>query len=101
MSKNEKYTHVSYLEYQGKYKGILSWLLSTDHKRIGLLYLNTMVVFFLVAAVLGLFMRIETFLPGETIMSAQTYNGVFTIFGNIINNFNVNNLTFRRDILTI
>ena len=29
----------SYLEYKGKHKGIFSWILSTDHKRIGLLYL--------------------------------------------------------------
>jgi len=36
--------HVNYLEYQGKYKGLLGWILSTDHKRIGLLYLYTMLV---------------------------------------------------------
>jgi cytochrome c oxidase subunit I len=50
--------HVSYLEQQGKYKGILSWLLTTDHKRIGLLYLYCIIVFFFVAAFLGLLMRI-------------------------------------------
>jgi cytochrome c oxidase subunit I len=42
---------VSYLEYQGRYKGYSrSWLLSTDHKRIGLLYLYAIILFFFVAA---------------------------------------------------
>ena len=44
--------YVSYLEYQGKYKGILGWILSTDHKRIGLLYMYTIVSFFIVGATL-------------------------------------------------
>ncbi len=84
MSNIEKYSHESYREYQGKHKGILSWLLSTDHKKIGLLYLNSIVVFFLVAMVLGLLMRLEKFSPGQDIMSAETYNGVFTLHGVIM-----------------
>ncbi|MFN8241379.1 MAG: cbb3-type cytochrome c oxidase subunit I, partial [Bacteroidales bacterium] len=76
--------HVSYLEHQGKYKGILSWMLSTDHKRIGLLYLYSIIVFFFVAAFLGLLMRIELFAPGQDIMSPQVYNGMFTIHGVIM-----------------
>ncbi|MEZ4997711.1 MAG: cbb3-type cytochrome c oxidase subunit I [Bacteroidales bacterium] len=74
----------SYLEYQGKYKGIAGWLLSTDHKRIGLLYLYAIIVFFFVAAFLGLLMRIELIAPGKTIMEPQTYNGLFTIHGIIM-----------------
>ncbi|PWD99884.1 cytochrome c oxidase subunit I [Marinilabilia rubra] len=84
MDQTNKYTHTSYLENEGRFKGILSWLLSTDHKRIGLLYMNTIIVFFLVAAVLGLLMRIEKMAPGADIMDAQTYNGVFTIHGIIM-----------------
>lgn len=76
--------HVSYLDYKGKYKGILSWLLSTDHKRIGLMYLYAIIVFFFVAAFLGLLMRVEKFAPGQDIMDAQTYNGIFTIHGIIM-----------------
>jgi cytochrome c oxidase subunit 1 len=76
--------HVSYLEHQGKYKGILSWLLSTDHKKIGLMYLYAMILFFFVAAILGLLMRIEKLAPGQDIMDAQTYNGIFTIHGIIM-----------------
>jgi len=84
MSKNEKYTHESYLEYQGKYKGIWGWLFSTDHKRIGLLYLYSIAFFFVVAAILGLLIRIELIAPGPTIMDAQTYNGLFTVHGIIM-----------------
>ncbi len=73
--------YVSYLEYRGKYKGILAWILSTDHKRIGLLYLYTIVSFFLVGALLGLLMKLELIAPGKTIMDAQTYNAFFTLHG--------------------
>jgi len=64
--------------------GLGSWLSSTDHKRIGLLYLYSITIFFCAAAVLGLLMKIEKFAPGETIMTAQTYNGIFTIHGIIM-----------------
>jgi cytochrome c oxidase subunit 1 len=84
MTDTGKGAYVSYLEHRGKYKGILSWLLSTDHKRIGLLYLYSIIVFFFVAAILGLLMRVELFRPGEDIMTAQTYNGMFTIHGVIM-----------------
>ncbi len=77
-------TQVSYLEYQGRHKGIWSWLLSTDHKRIGLMYLYAVIVFFFVAAFLGVLMRIELIAPGRTIMGPQTYNGLFTIHGIIM-----------------
>jgi len=74
----------SYLEPQGKYRGLLGWLTSTDHKRIGLMYMYAIMVFFLVGVVLGLLMRIELFKPGETIMDPQTYNGIFTVHGVIM-----------------
>ena len=74
----------SYLEYQGRYKGILSWILSTDHKRIGLLYLYTIMIFFIVGAILGLLMKLELIAPGKTIMEAQAYNVSFTLHGIIM-----------------
>ncbi len=77
-------SQTSYLDYQGKYKGLLGWLFSTDHKRIGLLYLYGIMLFFLVGAALGVLIRIELINPGETIMKAQTYNGVFTLHGIIM-----------------
>ncbi|MCW9065702.1 MAG: cbb3-type cytochrome c oxidase subunit I, partial [Ignavibacteriaceae bacterium] len=51
---------------------------------IALLYLYTIMVFFLVAVVFGLLMRIELFFPGQDIMSPQTYNAMFTVHGVIM-----------------
>ncbi len=65
-------------------KGILSWILSTDHKRIGILYLVSITIFFIVGAIFGLLMRLELISPGETIMDAQTYNQTFTLHGVIM-----------------
>lgn len=79
----ETITH-SYLENTGKYKGILAWLTTTDHKRIGLMYMWAMMVFFLVGVVLGEIMRLELFKPGQQFFNAQTYNGIFTIHGIIM-----------------
>jgi cytochrome c oxidase subunit 1 len=77
-------TDVSYLEYKGKYKGIFSWIFSTDHKRIALLYLYSMMVMFLVGVLLGLAMKLELIAPGKTIMEAKDYNAVFTVHGVIM-----------------
>jgi cytochrome c oxidase subunit I len=65
----------------GKYSGVRGWIFSTDHKRIGLLYFGTMMVFFLTAVTIGFLMRLEMLAPGRTIMDAQTYNTMFTLHG--------------------
>ncbi len=67
-----------------KANGILSWLLSTDHKRIGLMYLIAISIFFFTGAILGVLMRLELIAPGRTIMDAQTYNTIFTLHGVIM-----------------
>jgi cytochrome c oxidase subunit 1 len=64
--------------------GIASWIFSTDHKRIGLLYFYAVLGFFLVAVGLGVLLRIELMAPGRTIMGPQTYNAVFTVHGVIM-----------------
>jgi cytochrome c oxidase subunit 1 len=74
----------SYLEYKGTHKGIFAWILSTDHKRIALLYLYTMLAFFSIGAIMGLLMKFELLAPGKTIMDAQTYNAFFTVHGVIM-----------------
>ncbi len=65
----------------GKYPGILGWLFTTDHKRIGLLYLFSTLSFFLVGVSLGLTMRLELIAPGTHFITAQTYNAIFTLHG--------------------
>ncbi|RJQ42507.1 MAG: cytochrome c oxidase subunit I [Nitrospiraceae bacterium] len=77
-------SELNFYNTDGRYKGIFSWILSTDHKRIGLLYLTAMFSFFLVAVTLGLLMRLELIAPGETIMTAPVYNAVFTVHGVIM-----------------
>ena len=74
----------NYLKYQGKHKGLLGWILSTDHKRIGLLYLYSIMTMFSIGAILGLLMKLELIAPGRTIMAAQTYNAAFTVHGVIM-----------------
>ncbi len=75
---------LNYLEDKQGRKGIFAWILSTDHKRIGILYLISIAIFFIVGGLLGGLMRVELIAPGETIMGPQTYNGVFTVHGIIM-----------------
>ena len=49
----------SYLDYKGKYSGIRGWIFSTDHKRIGILYIIGVLTFFMAGAAFGLLMRLE------------------------------------------
>ena len=74
-------SEVSYLKHKSSYKGIFAWIFSTDHKRIGLLYLYSILAFFIIGATLGLLMKLELIAPGKTVMDAQTYNGIFTLHG--------------------
>ncbi len=67
-----------------RYGGILSWLLTTDHKRIGLMYFISILLFFLVGVIIGVLMRLELIAPGRTIMGPQTYNELFTLHGVIM-----------------
>ena len=87
MSENaviEKNGHVSFLDYQGKHKGLKGWLLSTDHKRIGILYLFALISFFAVGVTFGFLIRLELLTPGKTIVDPQTYNEFFTLHGVIM-----------------
>lgn len=81
MNVHEGIEEPSYLEHKGKHRGIFSWIFSTDHKRIGLLYLFSILSFFSIAAIIGLLMKLELIAPGKTIINAQTYNAFFTLHG--------------------
>ena len=71
MSAQQGIMEPSFLEHKGKYKGLFSWILSTDHKRIALLYMFSILSFFAIGATLGLLMKFELLAPGKTIMDAQ------------------------------
>jgi cytochrome c oxidase subunit I len=66
---------------QTEHKGIWAWLLTKDHKRIGIMYLYAIVSFFFIGAIFGVLMRLELLTPGKTIMEPQTYNSLFTLHG--------------------
>jgi cytochrome c oxidase subunit I len=74
----------SFYQTRGKYPGIFGWLFTTDHKRIGILYLVSTLSFFAVGVMLGLTMRLELIRSGMHFVSAQTYNSVFTLHGVIM-----------------
>ena len=67
-----------------RFKGIFGWIFSTDHKRIGILYLVSIISFFLVGTAIGVLMRLEMLNPENTIVTAQTYNTFFTLHGIIM-----------------
>jgi len=76
----------SFYEQEGKYKGIRAWIFSTDHKRIGLLYMMCILFFFAVAVCIGVVMKLEMLTPGPTLpfLNAQLYNALFTVHGVIM-----------------
>lgn len=61
-----------------------SWLLTTDHKRIGLLYLFSILFYFTVAAIAAALMRMELVTPAGDMVSSETYNKLFTIHGTLM-----------------
>ena len=60
---------------------VKSWLLTTDHKRIGVLYLFSILFFFAVAAVAAAMMRLELLTPQGDLVLSETYNKLFTMHG--------------------
>jgi cytochrome c oxidase subunit I len=72
--------HGSYLAE----KGFRSWAFTLDHKRIGVMYLVTTHLFFLVGGVLALLLRLKLLSPGPALFSDHTYNVLFTMHGAIM-----------------
>src|ERR671936_2538382 len=63
------------------YTGVLDWISTTDHKKIGILYLWTTFFFFLVGGVFALLMRTQLARPENTFLSPQLYNQIMTLHG--------------------
>jgi len=59
----------------------LGWVTTTDHKRIGVLYLTTAFVFMVLGGVEALLMRTQLAEPANTLLSSQRYNQVLTMHG--------------------
>src|SRR5437867_9753460 len=76
VTQHEHYLNVSY--------GLKSWLLTTDHKRIALLYLASITFFFFVGGAAATLMRIELLTPQGDLVQSETYNKLFTMHGIIM-----------------
>lgn len=63
---------------------IRSWFLTTDHKRIAILYMMSLVFFFFVGGVAALLFRLELLTPEGDMMSADSYNKLFSLHGIIM-----------------
>ena len=63
------------------YTGVLDWISTTDHKKIGILYLWTTFIFFLIGGVFALLMRTQLARPENTFLSPQLYNQIMTLHG--------------------
>ncbi len=70
---HENYLNVSY--------GVKSWLLTTDHKRIALLYLVSITLFFFLGGAFAVLIRLNLLTPQGDFVSAETYNKFFTMHG--------------------
>ena len=60
---------------------ILSWLMTTDHKRIGVLYLISITFFFLIGGSAISLIRLELLTPQGDLVEPETYNRLFTLHG--------------------
>jgi cytochrome c oxidase subunit I len=60
---------------------VYEWLTTTDHKKIGVLYITTAFSFFLLGGIFALVIRTELAVPGVQFLQPETYNQLFTIHG--------------------
>jgi cytochrome c oxidase subunit I len=61
--------------------GVWSWITTVDHKKIGIMYGALALVFFVVAGLEALLIRVQLFGPNGTVLTASQYNQVFTMHG--------------------
>ena len=62
-------------------RGWTSWLTTTDHKKIGILYLWTVLVFFILGGVEALLIRTQLAVPENTFLTPEKYNQILTMHG--------------------
>ncbi len=70
--------------YLNAKRGLMSWIFTIDHKRIGVMYLATVLTYFLAGGLLALGIRAELFTPEGDLFPAAMYNRVFTVHGAIM-----------------
>jgi cytochrome c oxidase subunit I len=68
-------------EVRRERSGLVDWLTTTDHKKIGILYLVTTFVFFMLGGVEALLIRLQLGTAQNTLLTPETYNALFTMHG--------------------
>jgi len=58
-----------------------SWFLTLDHKRIGILYLCSLIAFFILGGAAAVLFRLDLMTPGADLLTSDTYNKLFTMHG--------------------
>jgi len=71
-------------DYLTESRGLRSWLFTLDHKRIGVMYFWSTLAAFALGGVFAMLMRLSLLSPKETIMTAETYNKIFTLHGAVM-----------------
>ncbi|MBI2872836.1 MAG: cytochrome c oxidase subunit I [Chloroflexi bacterium] len=74
-------TIVQALRRPTSYTGWWSWVTTVDHKRIGILYGATAIIFLLLGGLEALIMRIQLARPDQTVVSPEVFNQLFTMHG--------------------
>src|SRR6187401_3329420 len=69
------------VNYLNNGHGLKSWLLTKDHKRIALLYLVSITLFFVIGGFFAMLVRLELLTPAGDLLAAETYNKMFTMHG--------------------
>lgn len=77
-------THAERLSYLRAGHSLSSWLLTTDHKRIAILYLVSITFFFFVGGMAAALIRLDLLTPAGDLMTNEGYNRAFTIHGVIM-----------------
>jgi cytochrome c oxidase subunit 1 len=65
-------------------KGLSSWLWTVDHKRLGIMYLASVILFFIVGGLAAIAVRSELMNPAKDFMDADAYNRMFTLHGAVM-----------------
>ncbi|HXI03466.1 MAG TPA: cytochrome c oxidase subunit I [Candidatus Saccharimonadales bacterium] len=81
MNETTQETQPQHTNYLNVSYGVRSWLLTTDHKRIALLYLCSVTVMFLIGGIFAVLIRLELLTPAGDLFQAETYNKLFTMHG--------------------
>jgi cytochrome c oxidase subunit I len=73
--------HIISHAIRGPHEGWTSWFTTTDHKKIGIMYLYTVLVFFVLGGVEALLIRLQLGAPENTLVTPEIYNQLFTMHG--------------------